>query len=97
MKKGERAGAILGADGDVVEFFGYGIYNGEEVPKEASGLLGKMLTSTNMKNPCILLDNGKKVYGCECWWGPEEQIKERLGQYKEVRIADIDEVRNQEG
>ncbi len=29
-------------------------------------------------NPRIKLDNGDVVWGRECWWAPEEEVKERL-------------------
>lgn len=41
-------------------------------------------------NPRIKLDSGKTVWGCQCWWGPEEQIKQAVGNRKVVMI-DIDE------
>lgn len=44
-------------------------------------------------NPCIELDNGKRVYGCECWWGPEDQIRKKLEPYAKVTEVDIDEAR----
>lgn len=28
-------------------------------------------------NPRIDLDNGKTTWGMECWWGPEDQMRER--------------------
>ncbi len=33
------------------------------------------------KNPCIKLDNGDIVWGRECWWGPEEEIKAQVAKY----------------
>jgi hypothetical protein len=92
MKKGDRVGAVLGIDGDVAEFLGYGIYDGEAVPQEAVGSFAKMLQETGMTNPKILLDSGKVVYGCECWWDSEKEIKTRLEACKIV-LMDIDEIR----
>lgn|GEM_PF-2201305 len=47
-------------------------------------------------NPMIRLDNGDIVYGCECWWGPEEGIRDQLKrlesegfELREVRISDF--------
>ncbi len=31
-----------------------------------------------VKNPCIKLDNGKYVWGFQCWWGSIEQVKKNL-------------------
>ncbi len=28
-----------------------------------------------IKNPCIKLDNGKYVWGFQCWWGEYEKTK----------------------
>ncbi|OQA08597.1 MAG: hypothetical protein BWY67_01473 [Bacteroidetes bacterium ADurb.Bin397] len=70
MKTGERVGAIESADEKVVRFYGYGVYAGEEVPpKEVSEFNFEL----GLKNPKIELDNGKVVWGCQCWWGPEEK------------------------
>lgn len=27
------------------------------------------------RNPKIRLDDGREVWGCECWWGPEANFK----------------------
>ena len=94
---GERVGAIFGADParKAVEFFGYGVYVGDEVPPEEAGGFGGIVRAAGHTNPKILLDNGDVVWGCECWWGPEPAIRRRLAQYetdgwtiKTVRIAD---------
>lgn len=29
-------------------------------------------------NPCIQLDSGKRVWGIECWWGTEDEVRERI-------------------
>ncbi|MBI4472199.1 MAG: hypothetical protein HY646_05990 [Acidobacteria bacterium] len=44
----------------------------------------------NMTNPTIKLDDGRLVYGCECWWGAPEKALQ-LG--KEIRVVDIDAAR----
>lgn len=86
MKQGERVGAISGTKGDekVVHIFGFGVYEGETVPtSDAGGFMGKMLHDGKVKNPTIKLDNGDIVYGCECWWGAEEQIKAKIAHFEE--------------
>ncbi len=93
MKKNERVGAILSQEDGVIEFLGYGTYVGDEVPYGADGILAETVVKYNIKNPCILLDSGKKVFGCECWWGPEETVKEALAQAKKIKRVDIEEVR----
>ena len=43
-------------------------------------------TEALLNNPCIKLDNGKLVWGAQCWWGPEEQINKSIGTRKVVFI-----------
>jgi hypothetical protein len=40
-----------------------------------------------LTNPRILLDNGAHVWGWQCWWGPEEKIKEAIGGRKVEIVA----------
>jgi len=102
VRPGSRVGAIHGTDNEksgTIYIFGFGTYVGREVPNTAAGAFGKALREIAeevpevpdyLKNPKIVLDNGKVVWGCECWWGPEEQIKKRLEMYSEVVVVDID-------
>lgn len=55
----------------------------------------KLLHSA-LSNPCILLDSGKRVWGRECWWGPEDIVKDQLAKADQstIVIVDIDEVRD---
>jgi hypothetical protein len=50
----------------------------------------KGFTSVMGKNPRIKLDNGKIVWGCECWWGPVEWFEGNFIQGREVQEIDID-------
>lgn len=76
---GQRVGAICSKQGNHVEFFGYGVYEGNIVPDNESVLfMGISLKKANISNPQIKLDNGDVVYGCECWWGSEEKVQEML-------------------
>lgn len=86
-KIGERVGAILSADGDRVQLLGFGKYVGDEVPGE--GIAG---FNIGIPNPKIVLDSGKVVFGCECWWGTESQIRKQIGSRKIVEV-DIDDAR----
>lgn len=83
-KIGDRIGAILSSDDDYVYFLGYGTYAGEEVPSDDVTMLGMQYNKFGRKNPKLQLDNGEVIYGCECWWGPEDSIKHKLG--KDPRI-----------
>lgn len=98
MKKiGDRVGAILRADKDTVHFFGYGVYVGDEIPHErAVGFLAVAGREAGITNPKILLDDGKDVFGCECWWGSEQEVKEAIGDRKIVYV-DIDQLRDSKG
>lgn len=70
--KRERVGAIQSMKDGVVYFYGYGVYLGDEIPPSG------MLHDLGISNPKIELDNGGIVWGCECWWGSEDKIKDRI-------------------
>lgn len=72
-----------------VQLFGFGQYVGDEVPPEEIKFMGVHISNPN---PKIVLDNGKVVWGCECWWGSEDKIKRMIGT-KQVIPVDIDEAR----
>jgi len=102
FKIGDRVGAILGTDkGDeVIDFLGYGNYDGEHAPVEAVGFMADCINDANkkapeiIKNPRIKLDSGSIVYGCECWWGGADAVKKHL-EGKTVKLVDIDQVREE--
>jgi len=82
----------------VVEFLGYGTYEGDFVPDADAGGLAADCCEAKARNPRIRLDNGDVVWGGECWWGPEESFRKNMEEYKamgyeikEVRIADLRE------
>ena len=89
---GDRVGAMMSADKEEVHLFGYGTYRGEEVPPADIRMWGVDLSELGHENPKILLDNGKVVWGCECWWGDEEQVRKSIGD-RRVVIVDPDEAR----
>jgi hypothetical protein len=69
---GDRVFAIRNATQEEVFAFGYGVYEGDEVPPVGTiGALGIDLGEVKMPNPKITLDNGTVVWGCQCWWGSE--------------------------
>ena len=82
---------ILSSNKDSVQLLGFGTYQGEEVPGPEVKFMG---VAVNRPNPKIELDNGTVVWGCECWWGPEPQIKKMIGT-KKVLEANIDEFRKE--
>lgn len=91
-KIGERVGAIMSATAESVKMFGFGVYVGDEVPTADVGGFGHALHERGIPNPTIQLDSGVKVYGCECWWGPEDQIRGKIGNRKVIEV-DIRSVR----
>jgi len=99
---GSRVGAVMDMSQEEgkARLFGYGVYEGdykvgdeESDPMpvgdvaELSGVLGG-----EVMNPRIRLDNGDVVWGCECWWGPEDAVKRTLEDY-EVEMVDIKQKR----
>lgn len=82
---GDSVIALLNAKEGIVKSFGVGTYAGRfEHP--TFGFL----------NPRIDLPNGKHVWGCECWWGPEEAVREKFKNWKWTEV-DIDEERKRAG
>ena len=74
VKIGERIGVIMYARDNVVSFAGYGVYMGRGVPPDAD----------MWPTPELKMDNGDTLWGHQCWWGKEEEIKERIEKYKEL-------------
>lgn len=48
----------------------------KKIPENDLAFMRKRLET--MGNPRIKLDNGEFVWGMECWWGPENDVKERI-------------------
>ena len=80
-QKGARVGAIQSADKDTVNFYGYGVYVGDEIPPDG------FCHDVGIPNPKIQLDDGGIVWGQECWWGPEEQVKKQIGDRKIITVS----------
>lgn len=86
-----RVIALLSARGGIVRSFGAGTYAGDfPLPPEAGGL------NFGQSSPRIILDNGKSVWGCECWWGPEDKLKSRVPEDWTWEPVDIDDHRETE-
>ena len=95
-----RVGALLGVDGElkVIQFLGYGKYVGDQVPDEgAVGGLAELARAMLKENPKIELDSGQVVWGCECWWSPEDEMKKTILEYGKqgyvVETVDIEVTR----
>jgi hypothetical protein len=99
VRIGERVGAILGANYEtgVVEFLGYGTYDGDFVPETAVGFMAEISREIGNPNPRITLDSGNVVWGCECWWGSEDKVRKTIEQAEKnkqiVITVDIDNIR----
>ena len=70
---GERVGVMLCAEDNAVYVLGYGTYQGDEIPPEEIGGF-----NMGFANPKLVLDNGDVVWGCESWWGRENEMKEMI-------------------
>lgn len=100
-KIGERVGAIIeavdkkdGKDVKIVRIAGYGVYEGDVMPDEENKVIfmGVDFAKEKRYNPKIKLDSGHVIWGCQCWWGPEERIKAEIKKYEKhgytVEIVD---------
>lgn len=84
---GTRVGAVQSADESEVRFYGFGTYDGDEVPPPGVQMMGIEVHEIGITNPKITLDSGKVVFGCECWWGDEERVRQMIG---DRRIIEVD-------
>jgi len=79
---------MKGSDKDTVWLYGYGTYAEEIPPADPQGKRGMVdfVHAARVMNPKITLDDGTVVWGAECWWGPEHEIKEYIGDKKVVMV-----------
>jgi hypothetical protein len=82
---GDRVGAVAFATDKEIHLYGYGVYQGEIAPHEEENVCFFGILMAN-PNPCILLDSGVRIYGCECWWGPEAQIQKMSARLQVVNV-----------
>lgn len=75
-KVGDRVGAILKANEKTVHLLGYGVFDGDVEHPEFG-----------FPNPRITLDSGGHVWGCECWWGPEEKVRASIGEREIIEVT----------
>ena len=66
---GSRIFAISYADAAEVRLYGFGVRLPDALPLDAAGELA--VHSRDKLNPCLKLDNGDILYGCECHWDVE--------------------------
>jgi len=67
----------------------------EEIRKAACEVWGPLESWTidqrkafdsSLCNPRIRLDTGDVVWGCQCWWGPEDEVRSSIGDRKVVMV-----------
>jgi len=95
-KPGTKVVALLdiNAKTKTIRMFGYGEYVGDEIPDENSIGFANLLHQSKVKNPKIVLENGKIVWGCESRWGPVEGFKEKHPTpLWTIQMVDIDAAR----
>lgn len=95
---GTRVGAVRNAENGVVYLLGYGVFDGNHeppfgpfgMPIERWKELGRMAYEGQEPPPLLIprltLDDGSVVWGAQCWWGPEQQVKEWIGDSKVVLV-----------
>lgn len=87
--------AVLGrGDDGVVRSFGTGRYAGMDCPPDDVMMRQFGRTVAGYRNPKVVLDTGKTVWGCECWWGPAERVEKAFGPGP-YALVDIDQVRRE--
>lgn len=95
FKTGTRVGAVMSSNDEQMDFLGYGTLVEPRVPAEAVGFFADGLRELGRDNPTIQLDSGQVVYGCECWWGPEEEVRKMVEKHPNVVNVDIDAIREE--
>jgi hypothetical protein len=86
-----RVYAVESARDGIVKAYGGGWFIGNLRPPNGTpscfGPIGDDL-GPEYTNPCIQLDDDRGiVWGCQCWWGPEEKTRERFAGLTEVIVA----------
>ncbi len=78
----------------VALFLGYGTYVGNDIPPFV-GLTSQAAAMEGLRasNPKIVLDCGEVGWGCQCWWGSEEDVKAELLTLTKVVPVTIDDIR----
>jgi len=88
-EENHRVGAILRSQNGTVQLFGYGVLGAHEIPPiEAGGF------NLGLPSVAITLDNGTKIFGCECWWASETLIKQMCANADKVEEVDVNEFRS---
>lgn len=96
---GIRVGAISHTEGETIFLYGYGVFEGHHVPTaedRPAGWMGDAIFEEKISNPRIRLDDGKVIWGCECWWGPEAEVQKRAAKFESCQKVDIEDRRKED-
>ncbi len=83
-EKGSRVGALQSIKDKKATLFGFGIFEGSFDPHT-----GEECAVPLLGNPRIKLDSGDYVWGFECWWGPEEEIRRRIEGCEVIEVKPV--------
>lgn len=80
---GTRVIALRNMTNATAYSYGEGVYIGDLVPDTDS-------LPSDFRNPCIQLDDGKYVWGFQCWWGPVDRVTAQIGDRPVEKVALFD-------
>lgn len=72
---GERVGVLRSLSETKLELFGYGTYQGIHTHP-----------TSRQQLPRLLLDDGRELFGDQCWWDAEEEVRKWESNRRVVRI-----------
>lgn len=76
---GDRITAVQSANPTSIKLLGHGVYQGYKQHPEI-----------DIENPCLKLDDGRIVWGMECWWGPESKVLPKMQKdFPEATIINV--------
>jgi hypothetical protein len=83
FKPGDRIGAIASFTDDTVYLYGYGVYGGTlKVPNLTGHSYDPGMEPVG--DDKLILDSGQVIWGSECWWGSEEDIKGFVAEHENI-------------
>ncbi len=87
---GSYVGAVRELNSHTTYLYGFGTYEGnfqvgEDDGPQPKGKAAEIVQEKGALIPRIRLDNGQVIWGCECIWGPDQEIKARMKNTTVVR------------
>lgn len=87
MHLGERVGALYSLTSTIARLYGYGRYEGYKTPpKDAQGSLVIQLAEHGIPDHQIVLDNGTILWGCQCRWALESEVRKKISGKKVIMV-----------